>query len=426
VTNHSGRAIGPVDVALEVDGRAIQTQQVRVEPHGSASTTFAPLTVGGPHMRASIRIPNDALARDNVFHFVVSPGEPVKILLVQPPMARDSSLYLTRALAVGESPRFELAARGPDALTTGDLKKDAAIVVLNDVAPSPAAAERLGAFVQGGGGLFVVAAQRATWPKEHAGLVPAMPGDPVDRSKGQPARLVALEYGHSIFEPFRAPRSGDFSSARFYGFRALTLAPGSQVLARFDDGSPALVERRAGAGRALVWASSVDLSWNDLAVKPVYLPFLHQVTRHLAVYREPAPWFTVGDVLDPLRAGVATKADMRTVIAPSGKRLDMDSEGADVVELVEQGFYDVRGESSKAGAAVAANVDLTESDLTPMDPTEIVAAATGRAGTGSGSASAAEVTDSSREAAQRMWWYLLFAGAILLAGETLVSNRMGR
>jgi hypothetical protein len=175
-----------------------------------------------------------------------------------------------------------------------------------------------------------------------------------------------------------------------------------------------------------VWASSIDLSWNDLAVKPVYLPFVHQITRHLAVYREPAPWFTIGDVLDPLRAGVATKADMRTIVSPSGKRLDMDSEGAEVVELLEQGFYDVRGTGSGHGAAVAANVDLSESDLTPMDPTEIVAAATGRAGGAPAGAAAADVTDASREAAQRMWWYLLFAGAILLAGETLVSNRIGR
>ena len=76
---------------------------------------------------------------------------------------------------------------------------------------------------------------------------------------------VGLEYGHPVFEPFRAPRSGDFSAARFYGYRAVTLQPGASVLARFDDGAPALIERRAGAGRVLVWASSLDLQWNDLA-----------------------------------------------------------------------------------------------------------------------------------------------------------------
>ena len=31
----------------------------------------------------------------------------------------------------------------------------------------------------------------------------------------------------------------------------------------------------------LLWTSTLDLFWNDLALKPVYLPFVHQVVRHL-------------------------------------------------------------------------------------------------------------------------------------------------
>jgi hypothetical protein len=34
------------------------------------------------------------------------------------------------------------------------------------------------------------------------------------------------------------------------------------------------------------------------------------------------------------------------------------------------------------------------------------------------------MTDATREATQRIWWYMLFAGAILLALETMVSNRL--
>ena len=159
----------------------------------------------------------------------------------------------------------------------------------------------------------------------------------------------------------------------------MTLQPGANVLARFDDGAPALIERRAGAGRVLVWASSLDLQWNDLAVKPIFLPFVHQVARYLAAYREPEPWLTVGEVLDPARTMAGQPNDVRTVVSPSGQRISLDPEGGDVVELVEQGFYELRGQANGAGpsATVAANVDLAESDLTPMDPKEIVAAVGG-------------------------------------------------
>jgi hypothetical protein len=230
-----------------------------------------------------------------------------------------------------------------------------------------------------------------------------------------------------VFEPFRAPRSGDFSAARFYGYRAVTTQPGANILARFDDGAPALVERKVSNGRVLVWASSFDIAWNDLAVKPVFLPFVHQMARHLAAYREPEPWLTVGEVLDPARIVSAQQpTDVRTVVSPSGHRIALDPEGGDVVALEEQGFYELRGQSTSGGpaATVAANVDLAESDLTPMDPKEVVAAVTGVATSAASPGGSAEMTDATREATQRMWWYLLLAGAVLLAAETFVSNRV--
>ena len=208
------------------------------------------------------------------------------------------------------------------------------------------------------------------------------------------ARLVGLEYGHPVFEPFRAPRSGDFSAARFYGYRAMTLQPGANVLARFDDGAPALIERRVGAGRVLMWASSLDLEWNDLAVKPIFLPFVHQVARYLAAYRSPEPWLTVGEVLDPARTMAAAANDVRTVVSPSGQRISLDPEGGDVVELLEQGFYELRGQATAAGPAARLPPTSISPNriLTPMDPQEVVAAVGGGGGGAPGSGTA-EMSD---------------------------------
>jgi hypothetical protein len=425
VLNHGSKTLDALDVTLEVDGRAIQTKKLRVEAHGSASTTFDPLTLASPNMRASIRIAPDALERDNLFHFVVSPGRPVRVILAQGAGARDVNLYLSRALGVGDAPRFDVVSRGVDAISADDLQA-AGIVILNDVTVTGSTADRLGRFVQRGGGLLVVSGQRGTWPQEHASVVPAMPAEAVDRTKGQPARLVALEYGHAIFDPFRTPRSGDFSAARFYGYRASTTAKDGTVLARFDDGAPALVEKRVGSGRVLVWLSSLDLVWNDLAVKPVFLPFVHQMARHLVAYREAAPWLHVGDVLDPEARGTAKPGEQRAVVSPTGERMPLDGEGPDVVELTEQGFYEVRGLTPGAEPAmiVATNVDLKESDLSAIPAADVVAAATGRAGGTTAVTPELTPSDEAQEAAQRVWWYLLFAGALLLTAETMLSNRV--
>ena len=243
-----------------------------------------------------------------------------------------------------------------------------------------------------------------------------------------PARLGALEYGHPVFEVFRAPRSGDFSAARFYGYRAVDAGPGAQVLARFDDGAPALLERRVGTGRVLMWTSSLDPYWNDLALKPVFLPFVHRMVRYLGAYREPAPWRTVGDVRRaPAGIDGGARRRRRRVVADAvraaggARRRRARRARADRAGLLRDSRA---GRDAAPAVVVASNVDLAESDLTrwirrkssPRRPA-------GRAATRRHGAQTPP-TDDAQEGAQRVWWYLLFAGLLFLAAETIVGNRL--
>jgi hypothetical protein len=427
LVNHSDKPIANLPVALEVDGQTIQSVPASAAAGGSTSVTFAAFTVASRNMRATVRLPEDALARDNVFHFVVSPSEPVRAFLINRAGAEGEGLYLARALAIGESPRVELTLRTPTTFSDADART-ASVVLLNDVQVPDDLAARLARFVASGGGLFIAAGPHATWPSSAAATVPALPGDVVDRTTTPPSRLGGLEYGHPVFELFRAPRSGDFSAARFYGYRA-TLQPAGQVLARFDDGVPALMERKAGAGRVLLWTSTLDLAWNDLPVKPVFLPFVHTMTKYLADFSEAPASLTVGQVIPaprhgPGRGASATRGGT-VAVAPSGARVSVETEDG-ALELTEQGFYDVRTQGAGADSAtvLASNVDLSESDLTPLDPRELMAAVAGRAPGSPVGLGEARPSDEAQAQAQRLWWYLLVAGGLLLAGETLLSNRL--
>ena len=422
LVNRSTRALSGGQITLEIGGRPVETERLDVEAQGSATVTFQPVTVTN-NVRGTVRVGADALAADNAFNFVVSPVQPVRVVIVDRSGTATPALYLTRALAIGDAPRFDTTVRTPDNLSDDDLRR-ARVVIVNDVAVAAGLARRLQRFVEDGGGLLVAAGPRATWPAE-ADILPATVEMPVDRSRDS-ARIGALEYGHAVFEPFRAPRSGDFAGARFYGYRAVTAKPDVQVLARFDGGAPALLERRAGNGRVLLWASTLDLSWSDLPLKPVFLPFMHRAMRHLASYSEPAPWLTVGQVLDA-SAAAAGQQPGRVVLTPSARRMAVDEEGSEVLELAEQGFYEVRGQSGDAVLnVVASNVDPAESDLTPMDPKEIVAAAVGGSGGEGGAVADVPQTPEAQERTQRLWWYLLMAGILLLAADTIISNRLSK
>ena len=258
-------------------------------------------------------------------------------------------------------------------------------------------------------------------------LLPATIGNPVDRTRGEAARVGGIEYGHPVFETFRAPRSGDFLAVRVYSYRNLGPVTGAQVLARFDAGAPAVVERRVGAGRVLMWASTLDQTWTDLPIRPLFLPFIHRAATHLVAYVPSQPWATVGQILDTSRAGAHKGQSVPTlVLTPSGTRLPVSGDGTEVIELAEQGFYELRGDANSTSdmAVVASNVDPAEADLTAMDPQDVVAASTGESQSDAVQAAAAPQTPESRERSQRLWWYLLCLGAALLAAETFVSNRL--
>src|SRR5262245_38192768 len=151
VANHGPEPIANAEVALDIEGRGVQTEHVTVPAHASASVTFAPVTIASRNMRGTVKLGPDALARDNQLYFVLSPLEPVPVTVVDRTGGGEDSLYLLRALSIGEAPKFEVTLRNPTNVTDADLQRSA-VVLLNDVPATPVLASRLQRYVDGGGG----------------------------------------------------------------------------------------------------------------------------------------------------------------------------------------------------------------------------------------------------------------------------------
>jgi hypothetical protein len=123
-----------------------------------------------------------------------------------------------------------------------------------------------------------------------------------------------------------------------------------------------------------------------------------------------------------------SRAD-RVVMTPSGERIRVAASEPGLLELTEQGVYEVRtGSATGRPDRIAVNLDPTESDLTPLDPQELVAAVTGRAAAQTTTAALAPTQMSPEETEKRqgLWWYLLVGGLALLAAEMAVSNVLSR
>jgi hypothetical protein len=429
------RGTGPVtdrEATLEVDGIRIDTRRVAIGPRASADVTFAPFTLGVANARITVRATPDALPMDDTFRSVVSAGGRLPVLVVEGAGADPgASLYLVRALAVGDAPGFDVRVTRVDRVAASDIAA-AAVVILNDTPPPTGTAGRaLEEAIRGGAGLFVVLGSRGAWPAGSPDLLPGIPGDATDRSATYGGTLGFIDYSHPVFEIFRTPRSGDLTAARMFQYRQLK--PSGQVLARYDDGAVALAERRVSRGLVLVWTSTLDSNWNDLALKPVFVPFVHQAVKHLARYAQGRPWYTVDEILDPAAAappGVAAAgmtAGAFVMVTPGGQRETAATAGrSGGIRLTEPGFYELRADRARAPIVVAVNVDPSESDLSPLDPAEFVAEVTGQAASMTAAVAPRDLTAEEQERRQGLWWYVLAGGLLVLVGELFLANRRAR
>jgi hypothetical protein len=324
-------------------------------------------------------------------------------------------------MAVSVSPRFEVTPVSLDALQP-DRVGPGTVVVINGVAPSRGV-ERLRAALDRGAGLLVVAGE-GEWGRDAVAVLPGTLGELVDRSRGGAGLVTGIEASHPAVASLRGLRGSGFSSARVFQYRRLAPAVDATVIARFDDGNVALAERTVGRGRVVVWTSSFDTLWNDVALRPVFVPLVHGLLRYLSNVEDTPSAYTVGQVVEPAvigrgRGGPDQSRSGRLAIrTPAGAPATGAAD--DALALVEPGFYEIR--SGDRTLSLAVNVDRVESDLTRLVPEELAAAVAGDPS--ARAAATGPVTAEDEERRSGIWWYLLLAALALLAVETVLANRI--
>src|SRR5262249_13548705 len=138
-------------------------------------------------------------------------------------------------------------------------------------------------------------------------------------------QLVKWEAAHPIFTPF-SKTAPELADAKFFKISLLgptTSTADRKVLARFTNGAAALVEASIGAGRTLLFTSTLDLDWNDLPMHRGFLPLIQQAVRHLA--RKHA----LGGEVDHLVGG--------SVVLPTGDLKKLEVRGPEGMGAVFEG-----------------------------------------------------------------------------------------
>jgi hypothetical protein len=257
--------------------------------------------------------------------------------------------------------------------------------------------------------------------------------DPIDTTWGATSddrdsralHLVKWESDHPIFAPFSKDRPELITDAKFFKIALLgptTATQDRKVLARFTNGAAALVEASIGAGRTLLFTSTLDRDWNDLPIHPGFLPLVQQTVRHLARKHTRG---AQGDHLVGSSVVLAT-GDLRRLEVRGPEGIGAVFEGDRISgrssvrfgKTDRAGIYRVVG-TDQTGAtrdreelAFVVNVDPRGSDLTMA-----AAAALPASGTGGGT----PPTDTRRRV--ELWHALAALVLVLLLAEGLLVQR---
>ena len=170
-------------------------------------------------------------------------------------------------------------------------------------------------------------------------LIPSKLGTPHGEA-GQEEKFFTLatkNFEHPIASVWNDPAAGTPTAAHF--FRAFSLSdseasqvtpilPGAaprlpvqppQVVLRFADGSPAVMERPVGLGRVILFSSSADTSWNDLPVRPgIFVPLMYRAIGSIVSRQDEAINIGVGQRF-VYRPGIDTLGREVKINGPTGE-----------------------------------------------------------------------------------------------------------
>ena len=422
ISNFSDTPKDHVQVDFQINDQTVEKRDISLNSRDSRVVEFTGFNLNDGANRCTIDVFSGDFAPDNRFYFTLRRETAAKALIVEgASRGRSDSLHLQSALTTNEDLPFTFVLKSAGSVDPAGIP-DYALVILNDSGPiSTALADALVRFVNNGGQMIVSTGphtQADTFNTSLQQVLPATLREAVQTKAGESVAITEVKFDHPIFEVFQ--ESGRLAAANVIGYFRSEPRANAAVLARFEDGSPALVEAPTGKGRVLLFTSSLGPSWNDLPLTPLYLPFIHQMVRYAGA-REENAWYDLGQTFT---VGRRQEPAAPAIDTPTGARLSegkLTPDGDLLITAREPGFYRLRYNGAPDFAAV--NIDGAEGDFTKLNFAEFAVGVTGGAGTAEGTEANRNVSSEEVEGRQKVWWSLLLVALLLLLAESFLARR---
>ncbi|MGB8657804.1 MAG: BatA domain-containing protein [Candidatus Zixiibacteriota bacterium] len=389
IANFSSQPAVDLLTGLYLDGKRVSQADVDVEKGGRATVKFTPVVEEAGIHTGFVELTDDDLLLDNRRFFAFRIPEKTDILLIGE-SDRDTR-YIKLALnplnASDASKQVTCVTRG--SLPGIDFGKYQAVIISNLSRLTDIELANLERFIQRGGGVWFILGDNIDpefYSKEIIknllDLNVSGPLTPVKNAGGY-FSLEKLDLDHPIFQVYRELGKGQLPLIRFLSIFQLPESRDAKVMARFNVGSPAILEKDHGAGKVLLLAAPVEENEGDLVVHPFFVPLINRAVEYLAsdLSRLDEDILVGSNVTRELPPDLAEKGI--ELIGPQMKKVALQpSFQADKLILkIEDtswpGVYNIsaKGSTPSAGDEIvdrfAVNIDPKDSDPQRIDKSEL-------------------------------------------------------
>ncbi len=414
-----------VPVSVSINGREAGRKTVNVPPGSTALAEFTGFDLPLGSSKGAVKLQTtDPLKVDDEFLFTLDRREKLNVLILDAGRARQS-FFLRQAYSSSAELPFELKVMSAQSVSPDDVV-NYQVVVLNDVPRLPdKVKDKLEELRKTGQGQLIILGEGTDvgwWNSFQALPVKVVQKIFVPKDRGQPAvSLTSYDRNHAIFKPFEQSTKLVLNTAQFFAYVEMQPKDGAATLAKYENGNAAIVESSQENRGILVFDSTVDNRWNDLPLKPSFLPLFHEMVRYLSRYSETRGWYAMGEGI-PVMGGLESAA--AAVINPKGERQSLGELTVGQQRFftpADPGFYEIRvGPDAKT---LAVNAPSSEGDLQSMPPEDLLASVQRTQGESqrAGFFGQDEQEDYGRR--QMGWWYLLLFALLAGIAEIYIANR---
>jgi len=377
---------------------------------------------------AGIVLSGDANDFDNTLFLTPLRQQTVRVMYIGKDASEDPDglrYYLERALPDSVRYKANLSAKSPNESLSQQELDATRLIVVGD-APAETAVEPLGHYMEGGGTVFFVLRDAKSGETLQA-ILGGQSLNVQEDSGDDYAMLGTIAWGHPLFVTFADPRFNDFTKIHFWKHRRVDVDAGRdvQVLARFDNGDPALIEQRHGRGRALVLTSGWHPADSQLARSTKFVPLVMRILENAGTDELVRNQYQVGESVG-LPDDDAPSAPY-VITTPDGEESQL-AVGAQTFDQTDTpGIYRLQRDDSRSEFAV--NLASLETITTPLEAAELEQLGV-RLGRENKRAEIVErrrqMRDVELEKKQKLWRWLIVAALGILVLETCLAGRAGR